>query len=127
MIPQYAGIHHIKRFYLICLTYPTIAVNINFITQICIIFFFFFLFIYLFNYLSLFSLNLCIKVHFRQHLSLRFFVCGLSSQLRVFHSYKDVTITGERLQILSYARHLCPFKSEGSKACHIYCNTGHPF
>ena len=30
---------------------------------------------------------------------------GLSSHSRIFHSYGDVTITGEGLQILTYARH----------------------
>ena len=55
------------------------------------------------------------------------FVCGLSSHSRIFHSYGDVTITGEGLQILTYARHLWPLSSEGSLACHTYCDTGHPF
>ena len=36
-------------------------------------------------------------------------------------------MTGERLQILSYARHFWPFSSEGSSACHTYRDTGHPF
>ena len=31
-------------------------------------------------------------------------VWGLSSHLRIFDSYEDVTITGEGLQILTYAR-----------------------
>ena len=34
-------------------------------------------------------------------------------------------VTGEGLQILTYARHL--LSSEGSLACHNYCDTGHPF
>ena len=42
-------------------------------------------------------------------------------------SYGDVTITDEGLQILTYARHLWPLSSEGSLACHTYCETGHPF
>ena len=33
----------------------------------------------------------------------------------------------EGLQIFSYARHSWPLSSEGSLACHIYCDTGHPF
>ena len=33
----------------------------------------------------------------------------------------------EGLQILNYARHSWPFSSEGSLACHTYCDTGHPF
>ena len=32
---------------------------------------------------------------------------------RFFHSYKDVTITGEGLQILTCARHLWPLSSDG--------------
>ena len=44
-----------------------------------------------------------------------------------FVAYGDVTITGKGLQILTYARHLWPLSSEGSLACHIYCDTGHPF
>ena len=40
------------------------------------------------------------------------FVWGLSSHSRIFHSYGDVTITGEGLQILTYARHSWPFGIE---------------
>ena len=36
-------------------------------------------------------------------------------------------MTGEGLQILTYARHSWPLSSEGSLACHTYCDTGHPF
>ena len=43
------------------------------------------------------------------------------------HSYGGVTITGERLQILSYTRHSLPLSSEGSLARHTCCDTGHPF
>ena len=43
---------------------------------------------------------------------------------RNFHSYGDVTITGEVLQILTYARHFRPSSSEGSLACPTYCDTG---
>ena len=33
-----------------------------------------------------------------------------------------------RLQIfLTYTRHSWPLSSEGSSACHTYCDTGHPF
>ena len=55
------------------------------------------------------------------------FVCGLSSHSRMFHSYEDVTIAGEVLQILTYARYSRPLSIEGSSACHTYCVTGHPF
>ena len=51
----------------------------------------------------------------------------LSSHSRIFHLYGDVTITGEGLQILNNARHSWPLSSEGSLACHTYCDTGHPF
>ena len=44
--------------------------------------------------------------------------------LENFHSYGDVTIAGERLQILSYARHSWPLSSEGYLTCHTYCDTG---
>ena len=54
------------------------------------------------------------------------FLCGFSSHLRFFHSYGDVTIAGEGLQIFT-ARHSWPLSSIGSLACHIYCGTGHPF
>ena len=57
------------------------------------------------------------------------FVClGFSSHSRdIFHSYGDVTITGEGLQILTYALHLWTLSSEGSLTCHTYCDPGHPF
>ena len=54
------------------------------------------------------------------------FVCGFSSHSRIVHSFGDVTITGEKL-LLTHAHHLWPLSSEGSLACHTYCNTGHPF
>ena len=41
--------------------------------------------------------------------------------------YEDVTIALEGFQILTYARNLWPLSSEGSLACHTYCDTGHPF
>ena len=46
---------------------------------------------------------------------------------RIFHSYGDVIIAGEGLQILTYARHSWPLSSEGSLTCHTYCDTGLPF
>ena len=52
---------------------------------------------------------------------LRLFIWGFSSHLRIFQSYGDVTMTGEGLLILTYARHLWPLNSEGSLACHTYC------
>ena len=52
---------------------------------------------------------------------------SLSSHSRKFHSYGDVTIAGEGLQILTNARFSWPLSSEDSLACHTYCDTGHPF
>ena len=40
---------------------------------------------------------------------------------RIFHSYGDVIIAGEGLQLLTYARDSWPLSSEGSLACHV-CN-----
>ena len=45
----------------------------------------------------------------------------------MFHSYGDVAITSEGLQILTYARHSWPLSSKGSLACTPYCDTGHLF
>ena len=56
--------------------------------------------------------------HLPVFLCLRFIV-----PLKNFHSYGDVTITGEGLQILNHARHSWPLSSEGSLACHTYCET----
>ena len=57
----------------------------------------------------------------------RLFACvWIYVHSRIFHSYGDVTFTGEGLQILTYARHLWPLSSEASLACHTYCDTGHP-
>ena len=54
--------------------------------------------------------------------------CGVyRTSLKMFHSYDDVTIAGEGLQILNYARHSWTLSSEGSLMCHTYCDTGLPF
>ena len=50
-----------------------------------------------------------------------------SAHSRIFHSFEDFAITGEGLEILNYTRHLWLLGSEGSLACHTYCDTGHPF
>ena len=52
------------------------------------------------------------KVHFCLFVCLDF--------LRIFHSYGDVTITGEGLINFTYAGHLWPLSSEISLACHPY-------
>ena len=55
---------------------------------------------------------------------------GFDETLILFENFSligDVTITGEGLHILTYARHSSPLSSESSLACHTYCDTGHPF
>ena len=54
------------------------------------------------------------------------FAWGFRTNSRIFHSYVDVTITGEGLQILSYAP-LIAIERWGFLACYTYCVTGHPF
>ena len=44
-----------------------------------------------------------------------------------FHSYGDVTIACEGLQMLTCAWDSWPLSREGSLACHTYFDTGHPF
>ena len=56
-----------------------------------------------------------------------FVYLGFSVPLENFHSFGDVNITGEGLQILTYARRSWPMSSERSLACHTYFDTGHPF
>ena len=51
--------------------------------------------------------------------SVALFVCCSSSHSKIFHSYGDVTITGEGLQILTKAWHSWPLSSEGSLECHM--------
>ena len=52
---------------------------------------------------------------------------GVIGPLDIFHSYGNVTITIEGLQIVTYAWHSWPLNSEGSLACNTYCDAGHPF
>ena len=47
-------------------------------------------------------------------------VWGLSSHSRMFYSDGDVTITGEGLQMLTYARHSWSSSSDSSLECHHY-------
>ena len=68
--------------------------------------------------------------HFHLLLQNHFSVCLLAwffVLLENFHSYGDVTIADEELQIMTYARHSWPFSSEGSLACLTYYDTVHPF
>ena len=47
---------------------------------------------------------------------------------RIFHSYGDVTLSGKWCKKKkTYVRHSWPMSSEGSSACHTYCDTGHSF
>ena len=55
------------------------------------------------------------------------FVWSFSSHSRMFHSYGDITITGKRLQILTYTPPSWPMSSERSLACLTYCDKGHSF
>ena len=55
------------------------------------------------------------------------FVWGFYSHSGIFHSYGDVTITDQGIQMFTYARHSWPLSSEGSLSYHTYCDTGHPF
>ena len=55
------------------------------------------------------------------------FVWSLSSHSKIFHSYGKVTIAGEGLQILTYARNLWPLSSKDYLTRHTYCDTGLPF
>ena len=50
-----------------------------------------------------------------------------SSHLRIFHSYGEVIITSEGVQILIYARYSWPLTSEGFLVCHTHCDTEHLF
>ena len=56
------------------------------------------------------------------------FVClfGDLSHLRIFQSFRDVTITGESLQSLIYHLHSSPMSNKGSFMCHTYCYTANP-
>ena len=55
------------------------------------------------------------------------FVCGFSSNSIIFHSFGDVTITGEGLHILTYTWHSWALRNECSLTCLTYCDTGQPF
>ena len=47
--------------------------------------------------------------------------------IKHFKINQSITITSEGLQLLTYTWHSWPFSSEGSLACHTYCDTGHTF
>ena len=73
---------------------------------------------------SLYHKNILYKQNLNNNV---LFACGFSSHSKNFHSHGDVTMAGEGLQILTYARHSWPLNSECSLACNTYCDTGHPF
>ena len=53
------------------------------------------------------------------------FLClfGVLRPTQEFFTHIETAITGEGLQILSYAKHSCPLSSEGSIAFHINRDT----
>ena len=55
------------------------------------------------------------------------FVSGVMSHSRMFNSYRNVTITGEVLQILTHARHFWSLSSEVLFGFHTLCDVRHPF
>ena len=75
-----------------------------------------------------FTLHIYINltIRFVQNLFVYLFVLGLLSHSRIFHSFGDVIITGEGLQILTFARHSRSLSNEGSLALHTYCDREHP-
>ena len=56
-----------------------------------------------------------------------FSVLGFSSHSWIFHSYGDIIITGEGLNVFTCARHSWPLSSECSSVCHTYCDPGKLF
>ena len=49
----------------------------------------------------------------------RLFVWSFSSHSRIVHTFADITIVGEGLHILTYARHLWPLSSEFFSVPHL--------
>ena len=47
------------------------------------------------------------------------FVCSYRSHSRIFHSYGDVTVIDQKLQILTYFRHSGPLSSELFSVSHL--------
>ena len=67
----------------------------------------------------------CVKngfTHYQEMFSL--FLWGLSSQSRIFHSFRNVAITGEGL-LLTSTRNSWLLSSEGSLTCHTYIDMVH--
>ena len=55
-----------------------------------------------------------------------FFAWGFSYHSKFFHSYGDINIVCEGLQILTCDRHSLPLSRKGSLACHPYLTWGIP-
>ena len=58
------------------------------------------------SFIRVMHLKMQLGFHFPVCKEKLIFVWGLSSHSIIFHSYGDVTIIGEGLQIVTYARHL---------------------
>ena len=66
----------------------------------------------------------CMRIS--NYIAQRIIYCILgSSHSRIIHSFGDVIIAGEGLQILTKARYLWALNSGGSLTCQIYCDKGH--
>ena len=83
------------------------------------------MYIYIYNLPSLCSGKYGFSIFSFRCLNYCLFVWGILSHSRNFHSFGDVTIAGEALQIFTYARHSWSLSSEGSLTCNTYC--GQPF
>ena len=78
---------------------------------------------YLFALYCLFGLLLLffILILFFWFFFLVFLIWGFTSLSGMFHSYVDVTIANEGLQMLTYTLHSWPLSNEGSLPCKAYC------
>ena len=65
---------------------------------------------------------MCFLVLYYTGVTNSFFLFVCSENSKILHSFGDVTITCEGLQILTYARALRTLSSEGSLACDTYCD-----
>ena len=76
----------------------------------------------------MFNFQKSVKVYLYCSLFVCLFVFwSLSSHSIIFHSYGDVIIAGEWLQILTFARHSWLLSSEVSLTGLTHCDTGLPF
>ena len=80
-------------------------------------------------YFSLTKIRLIILIsliHIKIGLFVCMFVCFFFC-LFVCFGYRDVIITRDGLQMLTYTRHTGSLSSNCSLACHTYCDTRQPF